>query len=794
MDIQKLPIKVDEQILLHILNFQEFEGEYKIPFSISQLGIAKMLNTTRSLVSYHIGKFKKKGMIKEKLGRIIGVPRKRKVYFLTEKGVKLGTDLLFGLIREGLVVNLGEESIKIKFKEYMFLHEERSFLEIIIENIEKKLNALHEIPYEDRGKSALAHKILDDTLGPIHEKYLEILGHSITKDVEESIAAKNSIVVHFDTQNLHRYISLWSLGLHLSRSYDVLIMDIYPGTTPMDVMRRFLRFLEKINPTPLQEILINEGPDDYFWEIFSRTLKNGKCNSCAIIIRNSPSWSDNNLETYEILMKIVNLANISLIMEQCKDGDGNDLCKITKPNALCNISMGTMDKGVLENIGEKLEFYGNDQGPYKENIVPVMNVRMGMGTVPVIQGASSIHGDTGNNIYLPGANSTMHFLDAIKPLYHSLLVQMYGVESPVLLEQFREKEAIELLAAMSLVFPTRAGFCLTPEIGNMIGNEITVKDIAGEMKNIQKNLKYLNETQILNVIMILLESGDFTRALELSTDWAMVLLERPLPQKEIMMLMTYFPNMDIQSLTLSRRATSLWLILKSCEEFAQNRNGSAQELAEKAALTGFQMKDIEVLARANHIHGKILDEKGLNEMALEKYVMSLNLSRGLNHCRGASLSALAIAWTFYKVGELNKAIAYIDIAAQADMDMFFAPLASQIYETQAFLYREKKLPLRTIQALSKASLIMMKTGILEEWGRLELLIGQALVESDRRGEALSHFEKLSRRAKEYGLGPTQLEAYKKLMTDCFKPGTTGNQLYKKRAEQLSSSPFISKAK
>ena len=77
--LQALP--VDKRILLHIMEYTRFESQFEVPFAISQEGIANAIGIRRDNVPRAMKELKSSGLVVERVARVEGVYRKRKVYF-----------------------------------------------------------------------------------------------------------------------------------------------------------------------------------------------------------------------------------------------------------------------------------------------------------------------------------------------------------------------------------------------------------------------------------------------------------------------------------------------------------------------------------------------------------------------------------------------------------------------------------------------------------------------------------------------------------------------------------------
>ncbi|UCH88121.1 MAG: tetratricopeptide repeat protein [Thermoplasmata archaeon] len=81
-------LTIEKKILLHIQNNMKYEQQFEVPFSITQEGIAESIGIRRDNVPRAVKTLRETGMIYEKVTRVEHVKRKRKVYFLTPKGME----------------------------------------------------------------------------------------------------------------------------------------------------------------------------------------------------------------------------------------------------------------------------------------------------------------------------------------------------------------------------------------------------------------------------------------------------------------------------------------------------------------------------------------------------------------------------------------------------------------------------------------------------------------------------------------------------------------------------------
>ena len=77
---------VEEWILVHLLRFTRFAGDFEVPWGMTQYGIAEAVGTGQDHVSRAVRRLVQKGHVTEAKSRVEGVSERRKVYFLTNGG------------------------------------------------------------------------------------------------------------------------------------------------------------------------------------------------------------------------------------------------------------------------------------------------------------------------------------------------------------------------------------------------------------------------------------------------------------------------------------------------------------------------------------------------------------------------------------------------------------------------------------------------------------------------------------------------------------------------------------
>ncbi len=79
-------LTVQDRIVLHLMDYQNFSDKYEVPAQVTQRGIGESIEIAWSNVPRAMKKLVTDGIVEEKSSRIKGDKRKKKAYFLTHKG------------------------------------------------------------------------------------------------------------------------------------------------------------------------------------------------------------------------------------------------------------------------------------------------------------------------------------------------------------------------------------------------------------------------------------------------------------------------------------------------------------------------------------------------------------------------------------------------------------------------------------------------------------------------------------------------------------------------------------
>jgi ATP/maltotriose-dependent transcriptional regulator MalT len=105
MTLKDFNLTIEDAIMLHLLDYTKFQGEFEVPYEITQPGIADAVGIRRSHAANVIKSLKDKVQVEERTAHVKNIPRKRKSYFLTDSGKEYIIDLRN---------NLAEKMVKLK--------------------------------------------------------------------------------------------------------------------------------------------------------------------------------------------------------------------------------------------------------------------------------------------------------------------------------------------------------------------------------------------------------------------------------------------------------------------------------------------------------------------------------------------------------------------------------------------------------------------------------------------------------------------------------------------------------
>lgn len=757
--MDRIPMKVSDQIILHLLNFGGYSEKYKVPFQVSQAGIANILGAHRSHISYYLKKLEAQGILTSRLGRIQGLPRKRKVYFLTKRGEKQGEEIVHGLRRTGLTLPMSGREVKIDFDEDSFANHKSSFLEKVLDKVERETT-------DGEGYEGSPNYILDMPGKPLHESYLSVLSKWNLKRVEKTI--DRSQVAVFTSKNAPEvlYTYLTALAQELSKVCNVFVYDLHPLSSRTEFIVRFSRFLGRTGNFAL-EGLMDHTEDKDFWNDVARITRGLPF---VIIIRGE--WYAGCKKS----MKKTILQMTDMEIPLITGGDDAEVSRWLKKKGV-NLNAKHLSKSTAGEIYESIAESGH--GPLGEKarkrlLKEASEHPLLLHAFGKREAGSSLDElvPTGESFYKAGMN-------ALPEESRTVLVGLSGGGYPLIRDQLDEglAEQMAQLEDVMLVTSTAEGFIHPPGLIRFVREGFSESDKKSQTLELYERLLFQTREQAMVSIDIYLERDDTVKGLGLAVDWFSLTAEMTGPP-----MLPVIPELNEKK--LSRESLALLRTLEGYGELHGKDLKKAWKLAQLAADSGEKLKNESVLARASYLKGRIHLSKGEKRRALEKMVTAFNLFMGAGNAMGTSLSALTVAILFEEREEPNKALAYIDMALAGDKAMGSAALISMVHAKKGDLYNMKNIFSKATISFGEAFDMATKVGCKAEALGYELKRGDVLVKDGHQKEAAAVYEKVVEEAEELGLGLLQLEAYERLSEKCFPNSSTKHARYKAKAGHI----------
>ena len=108
-------LTVDKRIMLHLYECKHSEMDFEVPQEVVQDGIAEAVSSRRDNIPRTMKKLKEEDFVYEVLKRIKGLPRKRKAYFLTEKGFRYAKEVRDAIAYHKVYLQLSDGSVKLVY-------------------------------------------------------------------------------------------------------------------------------------------------------------------------------------------------------------------------------------------------------------------------------------------------------------------------------------------------------------------------------------------------------------------------------------------------------------------------------------------------------------------------------------------------------------------------------------------------------------------------------------------------------------------------------------------------------
>ncbi len=105
-------LTVDKKILLHLYETHHTEEDFEVPKEVVQEGMAEAISIRRDNIPRTMKRLKEEDLVDERLKRIKGLPRKRKAYFLTAKGLDYAKEVFEDIASLDVFLQVSDGSIK----------------------------------------------------------------------------------------------------------------------------------------------------------------------------------------------------------------------------------------------------------------------------------------------------------------------------------------------------------------------------------------------------------------------------------------------------------------------------------------------------------------------------------------------------------------------------------------------------------------------------------------------------------------------------------------------------------
>ncbi len=100
----RLALSSNERLLLHLMEVDRFRDDAEVPLAASQEGIAQRLQVQVHNVSRALSSLESEGLVSDRLAHIRGAPKRRRAYFLTEKGKATAQSIKSDVLKRLVVV------------------------------------------------------------------------------------------------------------------------------------------------------------------------------------------------------------------------------------------------------------------------------------------------------------------------------------------------------------------------------------------------------------------------------------------------------------------------------------------------------------------------------------------------------------------------------------------------------------------------------------------------------------------------------------------------------------------
>lgn len=364
-----IKLTYSDRLLLYLLEYEKFRERHTYPFGVTQKGIAEGIDILPAHVPRTVKKLISEGTIEEKFGRVEGIPRKVRVYFLTPQGVAKANALKNEILAKKIPVKEGNEIVEKTVAE--ILKETRNFFSGV-----KSISSTDVVELCKLGEQP----------EPKLKRYVE-LWYSVPEarefyDREEELAIIESVL----NSTKPRFIAItgpWGAGKsvlaykgleRVKKNSNIFWYTLRKSDSGWHLLTALSKFLAEMGKRTLEELLerSKEVDLDEFLRIFSIEIENTRT---VIVIDDYQHANDEIVDILSGIIKAIKSgAKAKLIITMRSDTPAYMWCYSAK-----DVEEGYGVEIRLQGLDESdaIKILKNEKIP-KENLKKIMMLTKGM--------------------------------------------------------------------------------------------------------------------------------------------------------------------------------------------------------------------------------------------------------------------------------------------------------------------------------------------------------------------------------------------------------------------------------
>jgi len=231
-------LTVGEKIMLLLLHYTRYRGEFQAPMDITQDGIAKKLGIIRSAVPRAVGSLIDKGLLEEHLAHIEGLTRRRKVYTLTDGGIIEAKTLVNQL--ESYKIEVIDERGSREDSLGSLLNKNEMDLSVISDVLNRRVwNRIRDaLKTEKEERTSYIHSLTPPKMFIGREMEIATLKDAIASQ-------KRKITVVYGIAGVGKTTLSWKITEILGNEMNIFYLDLKEWTTLSYLMKELSIFLSK---------------------------------------------------------------------------------------------------------------------------------------------------------------------------------------------------------------------------------------------------------------------------------------------------------------------------------------------------------------------------------------------------------------------------------------------------------------------------------------------------------------------------------------------------------------------